>query len=465
MLKKLTFFVALATLSGCQHLHHGGALPSPEPPWARTPDASFRAAPPTAADSTILRVPEILVEQLPSGMKVILAQRADLPMATVAYTSRAAYDDGTLASLGLAGLTASALAWDHDRLRAHASPAGTTLYSTVLATGVLSEISRQARAVLSPSLPNDLIETVKQRRQDSLTRKQRWLDLDRGTRTQLYGADHPLTLGLAGTPNTVEAMTPQDVRRFHSQRFGPAHSALIVVGSVNPSEVFSAAKEAFGDWSHASQLPPESLPPVNPPAVQAAHAYDKDLPRAGFRFEVPCVGLLGNDTIGGELVATLFAGLGSTPAEVLRHELGANYWLDSGCVQTRHHGELWVSGESEVEQVAKTLGTFVEQVRELSKFKLSDEQLAKAKAKYLGEVAATLSTNKGLMFAIRDVFIYDWPADHLAQFEATVNGLTPEYIQDLVKRTIGSGRWGIVVYGPRRQLEPQLGWLGEVVWH
>jgi len=55
-----------------------------------------------------------------------------------------------------------------------------------------------------------------------------------------------------GTPETVEALTLDDVRAFHAAAWRPSGSHLIVAGSFDGEAVMRAAQMRFGDWTGAA---------------------------------------------------------------------------------------------------------------------------------------------------------------------------------------------------------------------
>jgi predicted Zn-dependent peptidase len=65
-----------------------------------------------------------------------------------------------------------------------------------------------------------------------------------------------------GTAATVGALGPDDVRRFHAQRFGPGTATAIVVGDLSDIDVDAVGAALFGGWESAAA--PAAAPVVQP---------------------------------------------------------------------------------------------------------------------------------------------------------------------------------------------------------
>ena len=53
----------------------------------------------------------------------------------------------------------------------------------------------------------------------------------------------------AGTAETIEGLTPNDIRTFHARNWWPGGAHLILAGAIDPDEVIGAAEKYLGDWS------------------------------------------------------------------------------------------------------------------------------------------------------------------------------------------------------------------------
>ena len=63
----------------------------------------------------------------------------------------------------------------------------------------------------------------------------------------VYGF-HPYGLPNTGTPESLSAITVDDLRAFHKTWFVPNNAILGIVGDITTAEALAAAEKAFGDW-------------------------------------------------------------------------------------------------------------------------------------------------------------------------------------------------------------------------
>ena len=79
----------------------------------------------------------------------------------------------------------------------------------------------------------------------------------------VYGP-HPYGRPQSGTPETLAAITRDDLVAFHRQWFGANNAILAIVGDVGAEEAFAGAERAFGKWGGAAAEPVKAADPPAP---------------------------------------------------------------------------------------------------------------------------------------------------------------------------------------------------------
>ncbi|MDD5250332.1 MAG: pitrilysin family protein [Rhodocyclaceae bacterium] len=120
---------------------------------------------------------------------------------------------------------------------------------------------------LHPALPAAAFETVRaQVAQTVAGRLQSPAYLsERALRAGLFPRDDP-TLREA-LPQTVSALSLDDVRRYHQAAFRPDLTAIVVIGNIDPDEARAIVAKAFGAWTAVGPPPATTLPAVPPNAA------------------------------------------------------------------------------------------------------------------------------------------------------------------------------------------------------
>src|SRR5262249_30024669 len=94
----------------------------------------------------------------------------------------------------------------------------------------------------------------------------------------LVGAT-PAGLPYDGLPETIRAISRDDIAQFHRSEFVPNNAALVVSGDLGASEAFALAATHFGSWRRAAQ-PPRPRATVSRPSRTGVRVLVVDNPSA-----------------------------------------------------------------------------------------------------------------------------------------------------------------------------------------
>src|SRR4051812_11657530 len=129
--------------------------------------------------------------------------------------------------------------------------------------GLLLELS--ADSLRRPTFPADQVERL---RGELLTRM---AVRDNNTHARAEEAffetayaGHPYAIDEDGYPDTVRALTRDDLVNFHRVHFGPRGMSVTIVGDVKAEAAVALVERYFGDWANPAQPPEPPLPPVKP---------------------------------------------------------------------------------------------------------------------------------------------------------------------------------------------------------
>jgi zinc protease len=127
---------------------------------------------------------------------------------------------------------------------------------------ILADVLRHA------VFPDEQIERLRGERMTWLRYRQqdtRW-QAARLFRENLYPGHHPYHHAVRGTPETLAAITVEEMRDFHRRNYGPQGMILVIVGAVDSQAAVGAVQRCLGDWRNPDQPSPADLPEVSPPA-------------------------------------------------------------------------------------------------------------------------------------------------------------------------------------------------------
>ena len=117
-----------------------------------------------------------------------------------------------------------------------------------------------------PVFPAEQIERLRAQLLTGLAiRAQDTAEMASLTFDEMLFANHPYGRPEDGYPETVQAITREDIVDFHQRHYGPAEMAVAVVGAITPEQAVEQVQAALGDWVNPGQMLTLAFPLVRIP--------------------------------------------------------------------------------------------------------------------------------------------------------------------------------------------------------
>jgi zinc protease len=261
---------------------------------------------------------------------------------------------------------------------------------------------------LHPAFPDDAFEVVRRQSAQSLGGMLQSPDYlaRRALKTALLPAGDPELR--EATPETVETLTPADVRAYYASAYRPDATTIVVAGDVTPEEARRVVAETFGAWTASAGAAPPDLPPVGPSKTAQAHVPDSTSVQDSVELAetVPIAVtdpdrymlMLGNVILGGGFSSRLYRDL--------RIQSGYVYSVSSDLDFTRTRCEYGVSFGADPENVGKARGLAVRDLKAMQDAPVSEAELTLAKAQMLRRLPmqkASVDSIGGLYLRLADL--------------------------------------------------------------
>ncbi len=265
----------------------------PFPQLAAGPSGADRKTRPTPGPSPEGRLPAFQRATLPSGLKLVVAERHEIPIVRMNLLVDAGYA-ADLAAPGTARLAGDMLdegtktrasleiSDELQRLGAQLGT-GSDLDSTSVTLSALKanldpSLAIFADVVLNPSFPQKELDRLK-RQQLAAIQQEGAQPFGMALRVLprfIYGTGHAYSVPLTGSgyAATVEKITRDDVVRWHEAWFKPGNATLIVVGDTTLAEIRPKLEAAFAAWKPGA-APKKTVTAVTPKATDAVYVYDR----------------------------------------------------------------------------------------------------------------------------------------------------------------------------------------------
>jgi zinc protease len=459
----------------------------PFPDYKTASAGADRSKAPDTGTPPELKLPKLERATLSNGLKVILAERHEVPLVNFTLAADAGFASDASATPGTANLAMQVLT-DGTRTRnaLQISDELETLGATLRGSSNLdlSFVSLAAlTAKLDPSLDlfADLVlhpsypETEVKREQKLVL-----AGIDREQNTPatlalrvlpglLYGAGHPYGNPLtgSGTKESVAKLTREDLVKFHDTWLRPNNSTLIVVGDTTLKEVTPKLEKLFAGWKSGS-VPAKNVKTV--PVATKSTVYLIDKP-----------GALQSVIIAG-VVAPPRANPQEIAIEAMNNSLGGMFGarLNMNLREDKHwsYGARTVLRDARSQrpfyavapvQTDKTKEALVEMNKEfrgiVGDHPVSADELAKIQANETLKLPGSRETLDALGQSIVDMVQFGLPDDYYDTYAEKVHALKTNDVNQAAKEVVRPDNLTWIVVGDRAKIESGVRELGLGEFH
>lgn len=466
-----------ALLAGC------GTGPLTMPPAAPTPAPANQEGPldrttrPEAGEAPDLNMAEVQRRTLSNGLEVWVVEDHELPLVTLRLVVHGGSAAEPPEQAGLASMTASLLdegtatrsalqiADEIDFLAANLSSSASydasSLTLNVLRRNLAPALEIFADVLLNPSFPAEELDRVRQERLTGLIsqRDQPSIVASDAFALRLYGAEHPYGRKLEGNPATLEAFTPDELRRFYSTWYRPNNGTMLVVGDVQTAEIVRMLEEALGNWR--PQEIPQVLYPEPRPPLDATRVFLIDKPGAAqSEIRIGHVGITRRnpDYIPLMVLNEILGGSFSSRLNLnLREDKGYTYGARSDFSARRHTGPFLAFAAVQTPATKASIVEFMKELEEIRETRpVTPEELEFAKASLIRSEPLKLETQEQQLGRLQSLVVYDLPADYFDSYTEKIRAVTPEELQRVSRDYLRPDRFAVVIVGDRAQIEPAL---------
>ncbi len=437
-----------------------------------------RSRPPELAPPPELRLPPIVERTLPNGLRLLIVEHHELPLATFNLVVRSGASQNPVGRPGTADFTASMLregagtrstldiadqmAFLGAVLSTNAGWDASTVFLHTPTAQLDSALALFADIALRPTFPAEEMERMRGRRLTSILqrRDQPPVIADLTYASLLFGSEHPYGQPLGGTEASTRDVQREELERYYRTHFRPNNATMIIVGAVTPDDIQARIARLFGSWESA---PVPSVTLNEPSGVERTTIYLIDKPgatQASFRLGHVGVPRSTNDYFALVVMNTVLGGsFTSRLMQNLRENRGYTYGAYSGFAFRRFAGPF----VSEAEVVAmKSDSALIEFMKELRAIKVPvpEDELLKAKRYLQLRFPGGFETTTGIANQLVPLVVYDLEMDYHEGYVRQIEAVMQADLQRVAQRYINPERMTIVVVGDRAQIEQPLRALG-----
>jgi predicted Zn-dependent peptidase len=400
-----------------------------------------------------LTFPALQRATLSNGMRVVLAERHDVPVVQFSMEIPGGYSADQGRKLGTAsfamsmlddgagGRSALELGAEIEALGANmgagASLDGSNIYLSAIKEKLDESLALWADVVRRPDFAEAEIERVRAQWIAGIAQEKARPDAIplRLLPPLMYGEGHPYAIPFTGTGTTesIASLTRQDLLDFHAEQVRPDRATLIVVGDTTLEEIVPKLEAVFADWrAEGTPVAAPALPEVARPS--GSRVFLVDQPGASqanilVGQAVPSTrdpGALDFDIANGVIGGTFTSRLNMN----LREDKSWSYGVRSftqGAIGQRP----WIV--SAPVQIDRTADSLAEMRREITEFATgarpaSADEVARVTAGNVRALPGSYETAGAVMGAIGGILRYDRPDDYVARYQARNEAITVDEV-------------------------------------
>lgn len=406
---------------------------------------------------------------LQNGLKVLVVENHKLPRVSMTLTMdnppHAEGEKAGVASLmgGMLGEGTKSIPKEKFNEEVDYLGASLNFFSRGASANTLSKyfprvLELMAQGALSPDFNQEQFATEKERTLENLKSGEKDVasNARRISSALSYGKNHPY--GEFTTKESVEKLTLADVQQYYQNFYVPQNAYLVVIGDVKTPEVKKLVEKNFRSWKK-KELPKTNLPEVkNVPETQVNFV---DFPNA-VQSEIQVTNtiqlkkgdpdyfpvLIANKILGGGGEARLFLNL--------REDKGYTYGAYSSTGDDKYAARFLASASVRNAVTDSAVVAFLDELHRIRNEKVSQEELANAKAKYTGDFVMALERPSTIAQDALNIETDKLPADFYQTYLKKINAVTADDIQRVAKKYYLADNARIVVVGKGSEVAESL---------
>jgi len=245
--------------------------------------------------------------------------------------------------------------------------------------------------------------------------------------------NHPY--GRQATPESVAALTRDDLVAFYARYYNAANASITLVGDLSRADAEKIAdaiaaglpKGQAAVLPAAPVLPKSSLTQLAHPATQAHVFIGLPAIERGNPDFFPL--LVGNYSLGG-------GGFVSRLMKEVRDKRGYAYSVYSYFAPLKQTGPFQIGLQTKRSQAKDAIKVARDVLAGFLNDGPSEEELAAAKANLIGSFPLRLDSNKKILENVANIGFYGLPLDYLDQYQARVQAVTVSEIRQAFARRV-----------------------------
>lgn len=404
---------------------------------------------------------------LPNGIVVLARENFSSPAVVFDGSLQVGSLDESEDKLGLAQFTAASLMRGNEkysfaeiyeqiesigaRLSIHGGTHTSGFGGKSLAEDLDLLLSLAANALRRPTFPPEHVERLRGEIMTGLAiRVHDTGYMASSTFDKLLYPNHPYGRDDDGTPETIQAITRDDLINFHKTYFAPQGMIITIVGAVKTADAVALIEKHFGDWSATR---PARAP--LPPAERLSNIQRQNIAIAGKSQSDVVMGCVGPqrsdaDFLQARMANNIFGvfGMYGRLGDVVREKHGLAYYAYSQVSGGLGPGPWQISAGVNPKNVDLAIDLIAKEMQRLVTTSVTPTELADNQSFFIGRLPLQLETNEGVAGMLASMEQYNLGLDYLRRYPSMIKAITRDQVKAVAQKYLDPQHYAVAVAGP-----------------
>lgn len=259
--------------------------------------------------------------------------------------------------------------------------------------------------------------------------------------------DQPVGWPIAGTLETVEGLTREDMAQHIASHYVPSNTVFSVAGNTTHDEVVRLAEQAFGEMH-------EVAAPAPPPAqaefpAERVVVEKRDIAQCNMGIALYALPRRDPDRYALMVLNTVLGrGMSSRLFKEVRERRGLAYSVGSGVARYNDIGVMNVSAGVTLDNLEETTRVIHEELFRLTTEPVGDDEIEKARDYAIGNFRLSLESTGALAQRAGESLLMLGEIEPVQDVVAAIAAITPADVQRVAQRLFRRGAFAMAVVGP-----------------
>ncbi|MFC0283911.1 M16 family metallopeptidase [Camelimonas abortus] len=259
--------------------------------------------------------------------------------------------------------------------------------------------------------------------------------------------DHPYGRPARGDPDSVAAITRDDLSAYRAGVLARSNLHVAAVGAIDAAGLAALLDVVFGDLPQAADL--VGTPQVTVGAPGAVRVIDLDTPQTVVRFGAPGLARLDPDYMAAYVANHILGGgvFSSRLFREVREKRGLAYGVSSGLYPMRHSAMFFGGVATQNARVAESVAVIAGEIARMGAEGPTEEEVRLAKQFLIGSYALHFDTSSKIAGQLLQLSLDGLDSGYIDRRNALVAAVTLEDVRRAAARFLDPARLLVVAVG------------------